>query len=68
MEIKVQGGALAARLEADTPMARSLLMDNLPVLRERLAEQGIRVEQFDVELLDRHCTTRELKDEVPEQT
>jgi len=53
LEIKVQGGALAARLEADTSMARSLLMENLPVLRERLAEQGIRIEQFDVELLDR---------------
>ncbi|MFV1965146.1 MAG: flagellar hook-length control protein FliK, partial [Pirellulaceae bacterium] len=54
LEIKVQGGVLAARLEADTPTARSLLIDNLPALRERLAEQGIRVEQFDVELLDRH--------------
>jgi flagellar hook-length control protein FliK len=56
LEIKVQGGALAARLEADTPQARSLLMDNLPVLRERLADQGIRIEQFDVELLDRQSS------------
>jgi flagellar hook-length control protein FliK len=56
LEIKVQGSALAARLEADTPLARSLLMDNLPMLRERLADQGIRVEQFDVELLDRQSS------------
>ena len=49
----MQGGALTARLETDTPLARSVLLENLPVLRDRLAEQGVRVEQFDVDLLDR---------------
>lgn len=54
LEVKVQGGAVSARVEADTPAARSLLLENLPVLRERLAEQGLRVDQFDVDLTDRH--------------
>ncbi|MEX0819224.1 MAG: flagellar hook-length control protein FliK, partial [Pirellulaceae bacterium] len=54
LEVKVQGGAVSARVEADTPTARSLLLDNLPMLRERLAEQGLRVDQFDVDLADRH--------------
>jgi flagellar hook-length control protein FliK len=31
-------------------MARGVLMDNLPQLRNRLEEQGIRVDQFDVEV------------------
>ena len=53
LEIKIHEGALTARLEAESPAAKSLLLDNLPVLRERLAEQGIRIEHFDVDLLDR---------------
>lgn len=53
LEVRVQEGVLAARLEAETAATRNLLIDNLPALRERLAEQGIRLEQFDVDLLDR---------------
>jgi hypothetical protein len=53
LEVKVQAGVLTARVEAETAVARSILLDNLPVLRERLAEQGVRVEQFDVSLADR---------------
>lgn len=54
LEVKVQGGAVHARVEADTPAARSLLLENLPLLRERLAEQGMRIDQFNVDLSDRH--------------
>lgn len=53
IEVTVRGGALAARLEAETSAARDVLLDGLPQLRERLAEQGIRVEQFDVDLFER---------------
>lgn len=53
LEVTVQNGALTAKVEAESPLARSLLLDNLPILRERLEEQGVRVEQFDVDLLDR---------------
>jgi len=54
LEVRMQQGGMIARLEAETPAARTLLIDNLPVLRERLAEQGVHIEQFDVDLLDRH--------------
>jgi flagellar hook-length control protein FliK len=54
LEIRLLGGGLAARFEAETPMAKSILVDNLPLLRDRLAEQGVRLEQFDVELTERH--------------
>lgn len=53
LEVKVHNGALSAHIEAETPAARTVLLDNLHVLRERLAEQNIRVEHFDVDLADR---------------
>ena len=52
MEISVKDGALSARVEAETSAARSLLVDNLPMLRDRLAEQGIKVDRFDVGVSD----------------
>jgi flagellar hook-length control protein FliK len=50
IELAVQNGVMTAKLEAETPAARNALLDNLPALRERLAEQNIRVEKFDVEV------------------
>jgi len=49
--VQVQDGALVARLETETSAARAALIDNLPALRERLAEQGVRVERFEVDLM-----------------
>ncbi len=50
IEITVRQGILTAKLETETVAARTVLLDNLPALRERLAEQDIRIEQFDVEV------------------
>ncbi|HZZ27051.1 MAG TPA: flagellar hook-length control protein FliK [Pirellulales bacterium] len=50
VEVAVRNGILTARLETETNTARSLLLDNLPALRERLAAQNIKVEWFDVDL------------------
>jgi hypothetical protein len=52
IELRVQQGALTARLEAETAAAQSLLIDHAQILRDRLAEQGVRIERFDVNLLD----------------
>ena len=46
----MQDGVLAAKLETETPAARRMLLDHLPVLRDRLAEQNIRIERFDVDV------------------
>jgi flagellar hook-length control protein FliK len=51
LEVRVQEGVLQARVEAETPAARTVLIENLPALRERLAEQGVRIERFDVDLM-----------------
>lgn len=50
LEVSVRDGAMHAHLSTDTAMARTLLLDHLPALRERLAEMGVRLERFDVDL------------------
>jgi flagellar hook-length control protein FliK len=50
LELQVQNGVLTAALETETPAARQVLLDHLPALRERLAEQNIRIERFDVDV------------------
>jgi flagellar hook-length control protein FliK len=53
LEVSIQNGTLSAHLQAETPAARNLLLDNLPALRDRLAGQNIKVDRFDVDLMDR---------------
>ncbi|QDU26967.1 Flagellar hook-length control protein FliK [Anatilimnocola aggregata] len=53
VEVTMHNEGLFARVEAETPEARAVLIENLPALRERLAEQGLRLERFDVELSQR---------------
>lgn len=50
IELTMHNGALTARVEAETSHARTALLDNLPALRERLAQQDIRIEKFDVDV------------------
>jgi flagellar hook-length control protein FliK len=52
IEVKIQDSALTATVHAETHEAKAAIVDNLPALRERLAEQGIRIDQFDVDLMD----------------
>jgi flagellar hook-length control protein FliK len=46
---------LSAKIEAESQMARAVLLDNLPQLRDRLSEQGVQIENFDVDVSD-HST------------
>lgn len=48
--IEVKQGVVTATLETETAAARNVLLDNLPALRERLAEQEIRIDKFDVDV------------------
>ncbi|HEY2882373.1 MAG TPA: flagellar hook-length control protein FliK [Pirellulales bacterium] len=50
VEVAIRNGVMTARLEAETTIARSLLVDNLPNLRARLADQNIKIDRFDVDL------------------
>ncbi|HUT91639.1 MAG TPA: flagellar hook-length control protein FliK [Thermoguttaceae bacterium] len=53
LEVTVRNGTMTARLEVETNSARTMLLDNLPALRDRLAGQEIKVGRFDVDLSDR---------------
>jgi flagellar hook-length control protein FliK len=53
VEVSMQDQGLVARVEAETAEARAVLMEHLPVLRERLAEQGLKLERFEVDLSQR---------------
>ncbi len=52
LEISVKSGVLTAHLETETSAARTVLLDNLPALRDRLAEQNIKIDRFDVDVND----------------
>lgn len=49
MSLRIEGNAVFAEMHVETTTARDTLMKNLPILRERLAEQGMQVQQFDVQ-------------------
>jgi flagellar hook-length control protein FliK len=66
LDLVVRDGVMSARLEAETQSARSLLVDNLPALRERLADQNVRIDRFDVNL--RGGTSGFLPDRTPNQS
>ncbi|PQO26748.1 hypothetical protein C5Y96_19900 [Blastopirellula marina] len=51
VEIKIENGNLSAKIEAENAATRQVLLDNLPQLRERLAESNINVQHFEVELM-----------------
>lgn len=53
LELSLTSGVLTAKLEVENQRAQTILLDSLPQLRDRLAEQGIRVEKFDVNLQQR---------------
>ena len=50
IQLTVNEGTITAHLETENAAARSVLLDNLPALRERLAEQEITIEKFDVDV------------------
>ena len=66
VELHVEDGAMTARLEAETEVARTALIEHLPVLRERLAEQGVRVERFDVDLMQQRGQETGGREQRPE--
>ncbi|TWT43186.1 flagellar hook-length control protein FliK [Botrimarina hoheduenensis] len=52
LRIEVADGVMTASIETENHAARNALLENLPQLRERLAEQDIRLEKFDVDVRD----------------
>jgi flagellar hook-length control protein FliK len=70
LEVTLRDGAMIARMETETTTARNLLMDNLPQLKERLAEQNVRIETFEVEVRDQsnQSSADDAKEQLRQQT
>jgi flagellar hook-length control protein FliK len=49
LDLTVRNGLMNARLETETESARNMLLQELPALKERLAEHQIKVESFDIQ-------------------
>lgn len=65
VDITVRNGVLSAHLEAETGAARDVLLENVGTLRERLAEQNIKLDHFDVDLAkhsSRQSTDQQMHD------
>lgn len=54
VELSSEGGSIKARIEAESTHVQRLLLESLPQLRERLAEQQIKIEHFQVDLMNQH--------------
>jgi flagellar hook-length control protein FliK len=69
LEVSLRDGAMFARMETETTTARNLLMDNLPQLKERLAEQNVRIETFEVEVRDQanHSNADDAQEQLRQQ-
>lgn len=52
VQVRLEGRDMAARLTTETAAARDVILESLPVLRGRLAEQGFEVSQFQVDVAD----------------
>ena len=54
VELSSEGGSISARIEAESTQVQRLLLESLPQLRERLAEQQIKIEHFQVDVMNQH--------------
>ena len=57
LDLSVRNGLMTAHIQAETDTARNLLLDHLPQLRERLADHNIKIDHFDVELMNQQSGT-----------
>ncbi len=58
IEVVSENGTVSARIDAQTAGARKLLHENLPQLREALAQNGTQVERIEVFLADNSSDSR----------
>ncbi len=50
LTVRIEGGQLNAQLDVESSTARDALLSNVHTLKERLADQGIKIDRFDVRI------------------
>ncbi len=52
VQVRLEGRSMTAKLTTESGAARDAIMESLPVLRTRLAEQGFEINSFQVDVAD----------------
>ncbi|MCA9182510.1 MAG: flagellar hook-length control protein FliK [Planctomycetales bacterium] len=55
VQVRMEGRTMTAKLTTETSTARDVILESLPVLRSRLAEQGFQISSFHVEVADNNA-------------
>jgi flagellar hook-length control protein FliK len=55
MNVRVEGKTLSAEITTETVQAKQALMDNLPKLKQQLADNGLTIERFEVHVADKEA-------------
>lgn len=55
VQVRLEGRTMTAKLTTETSAARDAILESLPVLRGRLAEQGFQISSFHVEVADNNA-------------
>lgn len=50
VRVRLDGNTMSAELSAESEAARDIITENLPILRRRLADQGIEISHFQVDV------------------
>ncbi len=55
VQVRMEGRSMTAKLLTESNAARDAILESLPILRGRLAEQGFEIASFQVEVADNHA-------------
>lgn len=55
MNVRVEGKTLSAEITTETVQAKQALMENLPKLKQQLADNGLTIERFEVRVAEREA-------------
>lgn len=55
VQVRLEGRTMTAKLTTESVAARDVILESLPVLRGRLAEQGFEISQFQVDVAENHA-------------
>lgn len=55
VQVRMEGRSMIAKLSTESSAARDTILESLPVLRSRLAEQGFEIASFQVEVTDNNA-------------
>lgn len=67
VQVRLEGRTMTAKLTTETGAARDAILESLPILKNRLAEQGFEISQFQVEVANNDQADASLGGNADEQ-